>query len=292
VLREEFADWSLLFHPLTGEVVGIDPVGVTIWQLLDGQRTLAEVAAQVQARFEDAPDTVLEDTLAFVSDLQRRLFVLTEPAARHGDAETQRRGDTGILPFSASPRHPFIPSPRPPVTLSLADGTRLTLCAGDETAARVLDFLARAAALTPSPRASVGGAERGVKARRLLVVTDVGQIGNLPSDAVCVLASPDAPGRRRRKDLIRARLENRRPDPEPPPPEQWFWQQLARLSAAIAREAQPRGGVLLHSGLALTPTPLRPPSPLPRLGEGKPLAWASPPPPAVSPRPGAPWPTT
>lgn len=75
VLREEFADWSLLFHPLTGEVVGIDPVGVTIWKLLDGRRTLADVAAQVQAQCEDAPDTVLEDTLAFVSDLQRRLFV-------------------------------------------------------------------------------------------------------------------------------------------------------------------------------------------------------------------------
>jgi len=75
VLREEFDDWAVLFHPLTGEAVGVGPVGVTIWKLLDGQLTLAEVAAQVQARCEDAPPTVLEDTLAFVEDLHRRLFV-------------------------------------------------------------------------------------------------------------------------------------------------------------------------------------------------------------------------
>ncbi len=79
VLREEFADWAVLFHPLTGEAVGTGPVGVTIWKLLDGQHTLAEIAAEVQAQCEDAPPTVLEDTLAFVEDLQRRLFVLLEP---------------------------------------------------------------------------------------------------------------------------------------------------------------------------------------------------------------------
>ena len=80
VLREDFADWAVLFHPLTGEAVGVSPVGVTIWKLLAqrGQRTLAEVAAEVQAQCEDAPPTVLADTIAFVQDLRRRLFVLPE----------------------------------------------------------------------------------------------------------------------------------------------------------------------------------------------------------------------
>jgi SynChlorMet cassette protein ScmC len=35
--------------------------------------------------------------------------------------------------------------------------------------------------------------------------------------------------------------------------EQWFWQQLVRLSACIGRETHARGGVLLHSGLAAYP---------------------------------------
>ena len=78
VLREEFDDWAVLFHPLTGEAVGTGPVGVTIWKLLDGQRTVAEIAAVVAAQCEDAPPTVLGDTIAFVQDLRRRLFVLPE----------------------------------------------------------------------------------------------------------------------------------------------------------------------------------------------------------------------
>lgn len=78
VLREEFDDWAVLFQPTTGEAVGVGPVGVAIWKLMDGQHTLEEIAAEVKAQCEDAPDTVLEDTIAFVDDLERRLFVGTK----------------------------------------------------------------------------------------------------------------------------------------------------------------------------------------------------------------------
>lgn len=78
VLREEFDDWAVLFEPSSGEAVGVGPVGVAIWERLDGQRTLAQVAAEIEALCEDAPDTVLEDTLAFVDDLERHLLVRLE----------------------------------------------------------------------------------------------------------------------------------------------------------------------------------------------------------------------
>ena len=35
VLREEFDDWAILFDPDTGSAVGINPVGVAIWKVLD-----------------------------------------------------------------------------------------------------------------------------------------------------------------------------------------------------------------------------------------------------------------
>ena len=75
VLREEFDDWAVLFQPLTGEAIGMGPVGVAIWKILSDRRTVAEVAAEIEAQCEDPPDTVLKDTLAFVDDLQRRLFL-------------------------------------------------------------------------------------------------------------------------------------------------------------------------------------------------------------------------
>ena len=79
VLREEFDDWAVLFHSLTGEAKGVDPVGVAVWKAIDGRRTLAEIAALIQAACEDAPSTVLEDTIAFVRDLHRHLFVEVVP---------------------------------------------------------------------------------------------------------------------------------------------------------------------------------------------------------------------
>ncbi len=44
VLREEFDNWAVLFQHETGEAVG-----VAIFRMLDGQRTLAEVAAEIEA---------------------------------------------------------------------------------------------------------------------------------------------------------------------------------------------------------------------------------------------------
>jgi SynChlorMet cassette protein ScmC len=145
----------------------------------------------------------------------------------------------------------------PPFLLSLASGARLALDAGDEAACKVLNFLGRAARMSTAPSPLPDGV------RRLLVVTDTGQdrVSPCPNDApsVCALAHPGTPLSRRRTDLAhispKHRLAARLRDPEPLPEDQWFWQQLSRLSAAIARETQSLGGVLLHSGLAFLPSP-------------------------------------
>ena len=78
VLREDFEDWTILFHPLTGEAVGLDPVGVLTWKLIDGKRSGEEIAAALGSHFEDAPPSVREDTQAFLQNLYRRLFVRLE----------------------------------------------------------------------------------------------------------------------------------------------------------------------------------------------------------------------
>jgi hypothetical protein len=78
--------------------------------------------------------------------------------------------------------------------LTLADGTRLALSAGDGDAARVVSFFARAARLAPAPAPLPSGV------RRLLAVTDAERnaIPSHTADVICVLASPDAPRRARR----------------------------------------------------------------------------------------------
>ena len=75
ILSEEFDDCAVLFHPLTGEAMGTGSVGVAIWKALDGRRTLAEIAAYIGERFEDAPASTLADTIEFLDSLYRKMLV-------------------------------------------------------------------------------------------------------------------------------------------------------------------------------------------------------------------------
>jgi SynChlorMet cassette protein ScmD len=75
VLREEFDDWAVLFNPDTAEAVGINPVGVVVWKLMDGERDLEKIVAEVKDRFADVPDTAAEEVSWFVSDLTQKGFV-------------------------------------------------------------------------------------------------------------------------------------------------------------------------------------------------------------------------
>jgi SynChlorMet cassette protein ScmD len=75
VLREEFDDWAVLFNPDTAEAVGINPVGVALWKLMDGDRNLEKIVAEVKDRFNDVPETALEEVTDFVSNLVESGFV-------------------------------------------------------------------------------------------------------------------------------------------------------------------------------------------------------------------------
>jgi SynChlorMet cassette protein ScmD len=75
VLREEFDDWAVLFNPDTAEAVGINPVGVALWKLMDGDRNLEKIVAEVKDRFKDVPETALEEVTDFVSNLVESGFV-------------------------------------------------------------------------------------------------------------------------------------------------------------------------------------------------------------------------
>ncbi len=75
VLREEFDDWAILFNPDTAEAVGTNPVGVAIWKLMDGKRTLQEIVKEIEDRFAEVPDAAIDEVAAFVSKLTESGFV-------------------------------------------------------------------------------------------------------------------------------------------------------------------------------------------------------------------------
>ena len=82
VLREEFDDWAVLFNPDTGNAVGVNPTGVAIWKLLDGRRTLTEIAAELPAHLAEVPADALPQALEYVAKLADQHFVGEEVALR------------------------------------------------------------------------------------------------------------------------------------------------------------------------------------------------------------------
>ena len=78
VLRKEFDDWAVLFNPDTAEAVGINPVGVAIWELLDQQIDIHEIADTIRQDFADVPGSATEEIETFINDLAERGFLRAE----------------------------------------------------------------------------------------------------------------------------------------------------------------------------------------------------------------------
>ena len=75
VLREEFDDWAVLFNPDTADAVGTNPVGVAVWKLMDGKRSIEDIVSKIRNSFEDTPDAVFKEIAAFVNRLAENGFV-------------------------------------------------------------------------------------------------------------------------------------------------------------------------------------------------------------------------
>ena len=56
-------------------VMGLNPVGSFVWGLLDGRRTVSDVAAAVAERFHLAPERAMDDVRAFLGVLRSRQLI-------------------------------------------------------------------------------------------------------------------------------------------------------------------------------------------------------------------------
>jgi SynChlorMet cassette protein ScmD len=75
VLREEFDDWAVLFNPDTAKAVGINPMGVVIWKLINGERSVEDLVKEIGQQYEDVPDNVREEVEKFMMELVEGGFI-------------------------------------------------------------------------------------------------------------------------------------------------------------------------------------------------------------------------
>ena len=75
VLREEFDDWAILFDPDSGNAFGLNPTGVFIWKLFDGQHTPEDILKEVRENCDDVPEGAADHLKAFTDNLVERGYV-------------------------------------------------------------------------------------------------------------------------------------------------------------------------------------------------------------------------
>lgn len=63
---------AVLVLPEQGQVKVLNPVGARIWSLVDGVRTIREIAAMISQEYEVESIQAEEDTIQFIRDLQER----------------------------------------------------------------------------------------------------------------------------------------------------------------------------------------------------------------------------
>ena len=65
-------DEAVLVLPQRGQVKVLNQVGAFLWELLDGQHTVADLVEQLCQSFEVDEQTAQADILAFLKDLEAR----------------------------------------------------------------------------------------------------------------------------------------------------------------------------------------------------------------------------
>jgi len=75
VLRKEFDDWAVLFNPDTAEAVGINPIGVVIWEQLAKNQATHDIIKTIREQYSSVPDKVEEELDTFIISLTERGFI-------------------------------------------------------------------------------------------------------------------------------------------------------------------------------------------------------------------------
>lgn len=80
VVARSVENEAVLLLPEQGEVKVLNEVGARIWMLVDGSRSIADIAVVISAEYDVALSDAEADTLAFLQSLAERGLVTFKPA--------------------------------------------------------------------------------------------------------------------------------------------------------------------------------------------------------------------
>jgi hypothetical protein len=71
----EFDDWALLFDPDRAMTMGINPTGVAVWRLIDGQKGTEDIVKEIKEKFSDVSISAEKEISDFIDELYRKGFI-------------------------------------------------------------------------------------------------------------------------------------------------------------------------------------------------------------------------
>jgi len=75
VLRVEFDDWAILFDPDRAMAMGINPTGVAIWKLIDGQKEIVDIVKDLKEMFSEVPISAEKEISDFIDEAHKNGFI-------------------------------------------------------------------------------------------------------------------------------------------------------------------------------------------------------------------------
>jgi len=75
VLRVEFDDWAILFDPDRAMTMGINPTGVAVWRLIDGQKGIEDIVEGIKEKFSNISISADKEISDFIDELYRKGFI-------------------------------------------------------------------------------------------------------------------------------------------------------------------------------------------------------------------------
>lgn len=75
VLRVEFDDWAILFDPDRAMTMGINPTGVAVWRLIDGQKGIENIVKEIKEKLSDVSISAEKEISDFIDELYKNGFI-------------------------------------------------------------------------------------------------------------------------------------------------------------------------------------------------------------------------
>lgn len=69
VFQETGDGWAVLVNLDTARSIALNPTGILVWQLANGQRSIREIVDGIERHFRDTPPNVADDVTALLDIL-------------------------------------------------------------------------------------------------------------------------------------------------------------------------------------------------------------------------------